>query len=124
MGYAQYEITRNGERILAGYAVEAVCEEDGCTAEIHRGLGNLCGVEPGGDKLGCGGYFCGDHNFSNQCARCRESEKARRLAEVMDLFAEILKADSRIKDAAPLADEPHLFVELADGSQVIARLGK
>lgn len=64
MGYAYYEVTRrDGETIEAGYGVEAVCEEDGCTEKIDRGLGCLCGGMPGGDEYGCGGYFCGQHLY-------------------------------------------------------------
>ncbi|MFD9603304.1 hypothetical protein [Streptomyces sp. NPDC059970] len=73
MGYAYYEITRpNGEKIEAGYEVEAVCEEKGCEAEIDRGLAYLCGKTPGGDEHGCGGYYCGQHLYGdNQCTRCQ-----------------------------------------------------
>ncbi|WP_372344713.1 hypothetical protein [Streptomyces sp. KL116D] len=63
MGYASYTITRNGEEIAAGYAVEATCEQDGCEEQIDRGLAYLCGAEPGGDEYGCGGYFCGGHLY-------------------------------------------------------------
>ncbi|MFE4420417.1 hypothetical protein [Streptomyces sp. NPDC056817] len=61
MGYARYEITRNGETIEAGYGVETVCEEKGCKEKIDRGLDYLCGQTPGGDEYGCGGYYCGKH---------------------------------------------------------------
>lgn len=64
MGYAAYTITRNGQQIEAGYAIEAVCEQDGCTAAIDRGLGYLCGAEPGGTEYACGGYFCGEHLYA------------------------------------------------------------
>ncbi|WP_327335877.1 hypothetical protein OG384_04385 [Streptomyces sp. NBC_01324] len=71
MGYAHYEITRNGETIQAGYGVETVCEKDGCKETINRGLGHLCGKAPGGDEHGCGGYFCGQHLLGdNQCETC------------------------------------------------------
>lgn len=78
MGNAYYEIYRNGEKIQAGYAVPTVCERDGCTETIDRGLGCLCGESPGGDEYGCGGYFCGQHLHGapegepgNRCARCQ-----------------------------------------------------
>lgn len=58
MGCAFYEITRNGERIKAGYLVEAMCDKPDCTKQISRGLDALCGETPGGDEYGCGGYFC------------------------------------------------------------------
>lgn len=63
MGYAHYEITRNGETIEAGYAVDAVCDQEGCTTEIDRGLGYLCGETPGGTEHACGGYFCSEHLY-------------------------------------------------------------
>jgi hypothetical protein len=88
MGYAFYEITRNGETIQAGYGVEAECEEEGCTEQIDRGLGCLCGMTPGGDEHGCGGYYCGKHLFmgpnvdTDLCARCTEAaDKARKEAQ-------------------------------------------
>jgi hypothetical protein len=78
MGYAYYEIIRNGEKIEAGYGVEAVCEEDGCDEKIDRGLAYLCGNEPGGDEYGCGGYYCAHHLYLGSgapvseglCKRC------------------------------------------------------
>ncbi|WP_306317242.1 MULTISPECIES: hypothetical protein [unclassified Streptomyces] len=71
MGYAHYEISRNGEEIAAGYGIETACEEKGCGEKIDRGLAYLCGKSPGGDEHGCGGYFCGKHlNIGNQCGRC------------------------------------------------------
>ncbi|MFI8448230.1 hypothetical protein [Streptomyces erythrochromogenes] len=63
MGNAHYTINRNGQKIEAGYAVEAVCEQDGCEEKIDRGLAYLCGQTPGGDEHGCGGYFCGAHHY-------------------------------------------------------------
>lgn len=74
MGYATYEITRNGETIQAGYAIEAACEEDGCEEKIDRGLAYLCGKNPGGDEHGCGGYYCDPHlTYDNQCQRCADA---------------------------------------------------
>ena len=74
MGYAHYEIIRNGQQIEAGYAVETVCEKPGCTEKIHRGLAYLCGQTPGGDEYGCGGYFCDTHLHADQlCEHCSEA---------------------------------------------------
>lgn len=80
MGYARYEIHRNGQKIEAGYDVQAVCEEDGCTEKIDRGLAYLCGETPGGDEHGCGGYYCGSHLYmtlmegvGDLCKRCKEA---------------------------------------------------
>jgi hypothetical protein len=63
MGYAHYTVYRNGQEIEAGYAVEDVCNKDGCGEEIDRGLAHLCGQTPGGDEFGCGGYFCESHLY-------------------------------------------------------------
>lgn len=77
MGYAAYEVYRNGEKIEAGYAVEAVCDKDGCNEKIDRGLAYLCGQTPGGDEFGCGGYFCGQHlTGGQQCQPCSEKADA------------------------------------------------
>ncbi|MGW2920366.1 hypothetical protein ACWDBF_21245 [Streptomyces angustmyceticus] len=65
MGYAHYEITRNGKTIEAGYSVPTTCEQPGCNERIDRGLAHLCGETPGGDEHGCGGYFCGNHLYMN-----------------------------------------------------------
>lgn len=60
MGYAYYD-TALGP---AGYSVEDTCHEDGCTAEIDRGLGYLCGNDPGSpDEHGCGKWFCDKHLY-------------------------------------------------------------
>jgi hypothetical protein len=85
MGYAHYEITRNGETIQAGYAVATVCEEDSCNADIDRGLAHLCGNTPGGDEYGCGGYYCASHLYLGSgapvseglCARCSDAYEAQ-----------------------------------------------
>ncbi|MET9950174.1 hypothetical protein ABZ135_01315 [Streptomyces sp. NPDC006339] len=63
MGYARYEIYRNGEKIEAGYDVATTCERDECDAQIDRGLAHLCGKTPGGDEHGCGGYYCSSHLY-------------------------------------------------------------
>lgn len=63
MGYAHYQIWRNGKQIEAGYGVQAACETAGCDAEVDRGLAHLCGKEPGGDEHGCGGYHCSKHLY-------------------------------------------------------------
>jgi hypothetical protein len=77
MGYAHYKIWRNGQKIDAGYDVQATCEEPGCKAGIDRGFGCLCGTEPGGSENSCGGYYCGQHLYmslneqvGDLCGRC------------------------------------------------------
>ena len=60
MGYGYYEA---GGR-PCGYMVLATCDKRGCEAEIDRGLGYLCGTEPGWpyeNGVGCQRYYCGDH---------------------------------------------------------------
>jgi hypothetical protein len=70
MGYAYYVLADGRE---AGYAVEDVCNQDGCEAKIDRGLAFLCGKTPGGDEYGCGGYFCGEDLTFDQCPSCWET---------------------------------------------------
>lgn len=78
MGYQCYEIDefRDG-----GYGVPAWCDHPGCTEQINRGVGYMCGDNPhGGDEFGCGLFFCGDHSYSRRprghhayvrnCKRC------------------------------------------------------
>lgn len=72
MGYAYYVI--DGKE--CGYAVEAVCEQEGCTTEIDRGLAYACGGTPYQDNS-CAGYFCTAHLFYPDegppvCAACLE----------------------------------------------------
>ncbi|SDQ43502.1 hypothetical protein SAMN05216569_1112 [Pseudoxanthomonas sp. CF125] len=45
-----------------GYGVPAYCDHPGCTAEIDRGLGYVCGGEPYGGEHGCGLYVCTEHS--------------------------------------------------------------
>jgi len=75
MGYAYYELPDGRE---AGYAVEDVCNFPGCTEEIDRGLGYLCGEWPKGlapqydqGLFGCGDYFCEIHldTRTHNCSR-------------------------------------------------------
>ncbi|MFJ7250131.1 hypothetical protein ACIQWA_36605 [Kitasatospora sp. NPDC098652] len=64
MGYAYYTVIRaDGIEIEAGYGVDAVCEHEGCTAQIDRGLDYLCGSTPGAPEDGCGKYFCASHLY-------------------------------------------------------------
>ena len=57
-----------------GYGVPAYCDHPDCTAEIDRGLGNVCGGEPYGGEHGCGLFFCGEHLYLSSvgplCERC------------------------------------------------------
>lgn len=71
MGYARYD-TPLGP---AGYAVTDTCHHDGCDMEIDRGLGHLCGDEPGCEtEDSCGRWFCGGHLFygprGQRCEPC------------------------------------------------------
>lgn len=67
MGYGFYFVFDHfeptGEK-PAGYMVLATCDQRGCDEEINRGLGYLCGSEPGDlwdDGPGCRRYFCEKH---------------------------------------------------------------
>lgn len=81
MGYGSYVIfggPHDGE--WGGYSIVTTCDEPGCGADIDRGLSYLCGRAPGGDEHGCGGYFCGEHQFLGPpdggfvCERCLTDE--------------------------------------------------
>jgi hypothetical protein len=77
MGYARYWVNVDGERIEAGYGVEAGCDKTGCTQRIDRGLAYLCGQTPGGDEYGCGHYFCVHHLTGDQlCESCAAAATA------------------------------------------------
>ena len=54
----------NYEGRTIGYGHEAVCEHEGCDAEIDLGLAYCCGGLAGvNGEVGCGHYFCGKHLF-------------------------------------------------------------
>lgn len=63
-----------------GYGVPALCDHEGCTEPIDRGLSYICGGEPYGGEEGCGLYFCSRHlflmrGFPQRCERCCEGEQ-------------------------------------------------
>lgn len=60
MGWAFCGTDDKGREI--GYGVVATCDYPGCTAEIDRGLGYICGSMHGGGDDGCGMYFCAKHS--------------------------------------------------------------
>lgn len=144
MGYAYYEIIRNGVKIEAGYSVEAVCEKTGCKEKIDRGLGYLCGKSPGGDEHGCGGYFCGEHlTYSNQCEACAAvaDEAARWIhpetGEEFDLRDHFLPAGSTYdaresvwkhlgerRDGIPVLQLCHVSSDLAEGPERLITEGE
>lgn len=68
----------NGEGREVGYAVKATCDQDGCDAEIDRGLAYVCGDMHDGDEHSCGKYFCPKHLFmgiglpNQMCEECSE----------------------------------------------------
>ena len=66
MGWA-YGVLPGGKEV--GYSVSATCEEEGCEAQIDRGLSYACGTMHGNN---CGGYFCPDHLFMGLCDYCDE----------------------------------------------------
>ncbi len=89
MGYAHYEVYRDGLRVEAGYGVADVCNLAACAVAIDRGLGYLCGRDPGGDEFGCGHYFCAEHLLCVEvgdesvqvCEPCSILLEARRVEE-------------------------------------------
>jgi len=73
MGYAIYE-TPLGP---AGYGVEDVCHEEGCTEEIDRGVAYLCGDQPGRpSERGCGRWFCSGHLYGGYPLPARQHCRA------------------------------------------------
>lgn len=60
MGWA-YGTNAEGREV--GYGVEATCDQDGCEAEIDRGLAYVCGGMHDGGEHGCGHYFCVGHLY-------------------------------------------------------------
>jgi hypothetical protein len=65
----------------AGYYVIATCDKRGCNAEIDRGLGWLCGDDPGypfENGHGCQMYFCGKHEgWIDDDGRCSHRRQTR-----------------------------------------------
>lgn len=59
MGWANCGTDSEGRPI--GYAFEATCDEEGCDAEIDRGLSFACGDMHGGGENMCERYFCEAH---------------------------------------------------------------
>lgn len=62
-----------------GYGVPAMCDHEGCTEKIDRGLAYVCGGDPYGGEEGCGLYFCSQHLFytggmPQRCERCCDGE--------------------------------------------------
>lgn len=74
MGYGYYTRTIDGLERHLGYGVKALCDHPDCDEVIDRGLGYLCGDEPGeGNEEGCGRYFCGAHGGGTKwCERCAQ----------------------------------------------------
>jgi hypothetical protein len=90
MGYAFYTLADGRE---AGYGVKDVCNEEGCTEKIDRGLAYLCGDDPHGDEQGCTGYFCYAHLFYSArtpkgtpqlCGRCLAALEAAEAEDITE----------------------------------------
>ncbi len=61
-----------------GYGVPSYCDHPDCKEEIDRGLGYICGDEPGGGEHGCGLFFCSKHQVgAHQTCTCCASKKPR-----------------------------------------------
>lgn len=60
-----------------GYGVPAYCDQPDCGERINRGLAYVCGAEPYGGELGCGLFFCGNHQPGRHqlCERCLAGDK-------------------------------------------------
>ena len=67
----------NAQGRMVGYAVEAICDFDGCEEKIDRGLAYVCGDMHDGGEYGCGNYFCPSHLFygipGQICDECNDS---------------------------------------------------
>lgn len=87
MGWADCGTDSKGRPI--GYGHEAVCDHEGCKAEIDRGLAHACGGMHGPGNFydsgfGCEQYFCGKHLLSAEinghavqlCPACQEEWEA------------------------------------------------
>ncbi|WP_323142734.1 hypothetical protein [Massilia phyllosphaerae] len=65
-----------------GYGVLAHCDHPGCTAEIDRGLGHVCGDDVYGGEHGCGLFICSEHTHSNRhhhqlCQHCADRRRRK-----------------------------------------------
>jgi hypothetical protein len=65
-----------------GYGVPAHCDHPGCSAEIDRGLGYVCGGEPYGGEHGCGLFVCSEHTYGNSkcwqlCRHCADRRRKK-----------------------------------------------
>lgn len=73
-------VNAKGEEI--GYTIPWVCDHDGCTETIDRGLAYCCGGLDGAmGEHGCGRYFCYAHLFYGEwedqlCSVCAAAEPA------------------------------------------------
>jgi hypothetical protein len=79
MGWSYGE---NSEGRDVGYGVPAYCDHAGCKAKIDRGLGYICGGEPGGGEYGCGMFVCSEHTYANDkclqlCRHCSDRRHTR-----------------------------------------------
>jgi len=70
MGWAHCGPDEDGREM--GYGVEAICDEPGCSEEIDRGLGHLCG-DMHRDGQSCNKYYCGTHLGYKRCHRCADA---------------------------------------------------
>lgn len=70
MGWGNGEV--DGKKV--GYNVEDVCNHEGCTTEIDRGLAYACGGYHGAGEDSCDKYFCYAHLIMGKdcIARCPE----------------------------------------------------
>ncbi len=77
MGWGNCGSDNNGRPI--GYNHAAVCDHEGCSNKIDRGLSYACGDMHGETEYGCDKYFCSEHrdncveddgDFTRVCNSC------------------------------------------------------
>lgn len=77
MSWSHCGIDKQGR--LIGYAHEGLCDHEGCTKTIDRGLSYSCGGMHGEDEHSCDKYFCPEHlewtldlgdEYKNVCEEC------------------------------------------------------
>jgi hypothetical protein len=86
---------------MGGYAVQAVCDQEGCEEKIDRGLAYVCGDMHDGDEHSCGRYFCASHLFmgvglpNQMCEACAETFERENPEKVAAALAEFEAARER-----------------------------
>jgi hypothetical protein len=126
MGYANYTVYRNGQKIEAGYGVPDNCNDATCGADIDRGLDFLCGATPGGDEYGCGRYFCSAHLYTSlkdgepqRCPDCYARAQKQSREEFCEQLLDAIRKMDGVNEADIVVDEPKVFIDLGNGDQFV-----